>query len=108
MEKLTNFSDKMNRSSNKIVESLNQTIEMAIVREIPVVVCTSTKAAECRNTFCIDDYEIDHDYLYLNGGNFEMHIDFNFCKMEKTEDDEECINYAFIYHDMEIRLIILQ
>lgn len=58
----------------EVVLLLNQKIEDSVINQKPVIIGISNSVMECRNTIDIDDYEIDNERLYLNSGNFELHI----------------------------------
>ena len=94
-----------NNLNKKMIASLKQKLETSIIKEKSLIVYISTHVIDCRNTFYIEDYEIAEDYLYLNNGSFEVHINFNEAeiKYDKMSD-----SYTFIYDDMEICLMVLQ
>lgn len=74
---------------NEAIKLLKQHIEDFIFREQEVVVCISSKGSECRHAFYIEDYTFEEDYLNLNSGNYELHIDFNEDVQVKYNNDFE-------------------
>lgn len=74
---------------NEAIKLLKQHIEDFIFREQELVVCISFNGNECRNAFYIEDYSFEGDYLYLNSGNYELHINFTEDVQVKYNDDFE-------------------
>ena len=94
-----------NLSKENMISLLNQKIENSLIRNKPIIVGVSNSAIECRNTIYPDDYELCDENLYLNTGNFELHI-----HLDETEiifDDVFENNFVLIHNDMETKLYFL-
>ena len=85
---------------NESIKLLKQHIEDFIFREQEVVVCIASKGIECRNAIRIMDYEFNVNYLYLNDGNYELHINFDKEIQVVYNDFEE--SFTIIIEDEEI------
>ena len=93
-----------NLSKHEMISLLNKKIERCLIYNKPIIVGVSNAAMECRNTIYPDDYEICEEDLYVNTGNFELHIN-----LEETDvqyDNTET-GFVFVYHNMETRLYFL-
>ena len=92
-------------SDKKLVTLLKKKIEDCIMEDKSIVIDISSPVMECRNTIFIDDYEVDEERLYLNNGNFEIHINLNESKVEydNTFDNE----FTFVGNNAEIKLAFL-
>ena len=102
--------DLLEYSNNKLdangdVVMLKQRIEESIVNHKPIIVINSNPVMECRNTIFADDYDIEEDELYLNSGNFELHIDL---RETEVKHDEVCDEeYVFVHDDTETKLYFI-
>ena len=73
--------------------------------EKPIIVGISNVAMECRNTIIPDDYELCDEDLYLNTGNFELHIHLD--ETDIIYDDIVENNFVFAHNNVETRLYFL-
>lgn len=94
-----------NLSNNKRGLLLNKKIEESILNDKPIIIGIGNPAMECRNTIFPNDYYVEGSNLYINNGNFELHINLDKVEMEYNYDFED--NFIFTYNDMEIRLYFL-
>lgn len=98
--------EKLNGGAKMGITLLKEKIEEAIKEDKALVISISNSLMECRNTIFTEDYEVKEDGLYLNYGNFELHINLDNNTMVIKSDvfDEE-----FIINDnnSEIRLYFL-
>ena len=95
-----------NLQNGELITLLKQKIEDSILSNRSVIITISNPIMECRNTIYTDDYEIDGNKIYLNNGNFELHIDINETEIKR---DDTCANsFTFVYKNMEIRLDFLE
>ena len=79
-----------NKEINKLVKLFKEKIEEAISNNKSIVTILTNPFVECRNNLHIEDYELNEEYLYLNGNNFEIHITHNNVtdlKYDNTEDE---------------------
>lgn len=62
---------------NEGKEVLKKKIEESIMQQKTIIVSISNPMLECRNTIHVEDYEYYDNNLYLNDGDFELHIELN-------------------------------
>lgn len=101
---LLNIKDKFNWKEGFIV--LKQKIEDSIMQHKAVIICISNPRLECRNTIYVEDYEFQENNLYLNDGDFELHIEMN----EETEikhDDLLEDEFMIVNQDTETKLYFM-
>ena len=102
--KTTNQTDSTLSNNEKGV-LLNKKIKESILNDKPIIIGIENPAMECRNTIFPNDYEIEYGKLYINNGNFELHINLDEVEVEYNYDFED--NFIFTYNDTEIRLYFL-
>lgn len=92
-------------SKQELIALLKEKIECSITENGSIIVDVETPLVSCRNTFSVEDYEIDSEYLYLNNSNFELHINLNQIeiKYDKTNDE----NFILMYNDTGVVLHFL-
>lgn len=95
-----------NITNEELVTLLTRKIEYFIDENRTIIVDISTPLINCRNTFSVEDYEIDEGYLYLNNGNFELHINFDKIEAKYNNFLEE--SFVFFYNDTEISIYFLE
>lgn len=78
-----------NNSNNELISLLKQKIEDSILKEKSVVAYISSPMIECRNTFYIEDFEINKENLYVNKGDYELHINLNKVDMKYDNSSDE-------------------
>lgn len=103
-----NSKDKNNKANNDVngdVIMLKQKIEESIINHKPIIITNSNPAMECRNTIYADDYDVEENDLYLNSGDFELHINLN--ETEMRHDDAYEDEFVFMHEDTETRLYFL-
>ena len=118
MGALVNFSNRsssnlMNNfksnSNDKTISLLIKKLEDTLLNEKSIIVSFSIPDMDCKNTFCIDNYEIDEGNLYLNSNNFELHIDLNKVKIKYDYNFDAFLNrFSFINKGIEVSLIFLE
>lgn len=92
-------------SQSKLLDLLKQKIEESIIEDKRIVVIVSTPLIICRNTFTVEDFEIDERYLYLNHKNFELHINLDEIEIKYEVLDRD---FKLTYKDMNIVLHLLE
>lgn len=87
-------------------ELLCAKLEAKIARSASMVVIFATPVGDCRNTFSVEDFEVDDDYLYLNNGSYEVNLNLN--GMVLIYDDSlDCFRFSkddvniFIYFSLD-------
>ena len=98
-------SNLQNNSNDELIVLLKQKIEDSIMENRKIVVDVSTPLISCRDTFSVEDYEVNDGYLYLNHRNFDLHI--NLDKIEIKYDDTVYENFIFVHNDADIILQFL-
>ena len=101
---LRNSNDKVSRASLNVM-MLKQKIEKSIIRHNPIVITNSSPIMECRNTIYAEDYDVEEDSFYLNGENYELHI--NLKEMEVIHDDLCEEEFIFTHEDTETKIYFL-
>lgn len=89
-------------TQEEVVLLLSQKIEDSVLQQKTVIIGISSKFMECRNTIEIEDYEIDEERLYLNSGNFELHMQLAKIRRHNTNEFEE--QFMCAYDNVEIVL----
>ena len=97
--------DTKDCSGNKLVMLLKEKIENSITEDKLIVVSFSSSSVESRNTFYVDDYEIDEDMLYLNNGNFELHVNLNKSELKYDAALDDC--FTIVHNDTEVEICFL-
>ena len=82
---------------------LKQKLEDSIENNITFVVYVIAHSFETRKIIMLDDFSIDENYLYLNDGSYEVHINMN--EVELKYDDSLDIIFTFIKENFEIGLV---
>ena len=100
--KVSNLQKEKNNSNMELVNLLKRKIEEFITEDKKIVIDVSSPLIICRNTFSTEDYEINNEYLYLNQGNFELHIKLDKVKIEYDNTVDE--NFILVYNDTEIMI----
>ena len=102
---LQNSNDKVNVANGEVV-MLKKKIENSIMKHKPIIITNSTPVMECRNTIYAEDYDVEEDNLYLNGGSYELHINLNETEIVYDEVCED--EFTFTYKDSETKLYFLE
>ena len=89
----------------KLVMLLKEKIENSITEDKSIVVSVSNAALESRNTFYVDDYNVDQDMLYLNNGNFEIHVNLGVSELTYDAAFDEC--FTIVHNDTEVEICFL-
>lgn len=97
--------DVRDHSESKLVMLLKEKIENSITEDKPIVVSVSNSALESRNTFCVDDYEVNEDMLYLNNGNFELHVNLNISELTYNAAFDEY--FTILHNNTEVEICFL-
>ena len=85
---------------------LKQKIEDSIMQHKSVIICISNPGLECRNTIYVEDYEFQENNLYLNDGDFDLHIEIN----EETEIKHDNLledEFMIVNKDTETKLYFM-
>lgn len=90
---------------SKLIDLLKQKIEESIIEDKRFVAIVSTPLITCRNTFTVEDFEIDERCLYLNHENFELHINLDEIEIKCEVLDRD---FKLTYKDMNIVLHLLE
>ena len=82
-----------NGSKKEVSELLKEKIEEIIMNDKTITIVMVNSLSECRNTFHIEDFEVDKKHIHICVNNFELHIAFeNATDMKYNNDyDEEII-----------------
>ena len=64
-------------NEKEIVNLLKNRIEECIINDNSITIIVTNMFSECRFSLHVDVYELETDYLYLNGNNTEIHIKSN-------------------------------
>lgn len=102
----SNLSNEKNSTNDELIILLKKKIEDSIMENGKIIIDVSTPLINCRNTLSAEDYEINEGYLYLNHGNFELHI--NLDKIEIKYDNTVDENFIFMYNDTDVILHFLE
>lgn len=92
-------------SEGKLVMLLKEKIEYSITENKSIVVIVSNSALESRNTFYVDDYNVDQDMLYLNNGNFELHVNLGASELTYNATLDDC--FTIVHNDTEVEICFL-
>lgn len=93
------------QKGSDLIELLRDKLEIKMVNNTSIITILSTSAGECRNTFSVDDFEIDDDYLYLSSNNYELSLDLKETNLIYDEN-LDCFKFAkndtsiFIYFSL--------
>lgn len=91
MKALVNITENGNSNLQNITKEnvtlLKDKIEEAIVKNKQIFAIVTNSFTECRHKMYIEDCELEKDYLYLNEGNFEIHITSKNVNELKYEND---------------------
>lgn len=98
--------DLKNNSYKELINLLKEKIEESIMEDKKIVIDVLTPLINCRNTLSVEDYEINEEYLYLNYGNFELHINLNEIEIKYDDIIDEsfiltCNNSSVVLHILE-------
>lgn len=109
MRALINSTEKLKSKLkfSNLVTLFKQKIEDCIINNRLIIISASNSCIEFRNTMLIEDYECDIERIYLNSGNFELHLKMNEIQEVKYDDTyDEC--FTFLHSDnTEIQLCFL-
>ena len=92
-------------SGDQLVMLLKEKIENSITEDKSIAVSFSSSAAEIRNTFYVDDYEFERNMLYLNNGNFELHVDLNTSELKYNDAFDDC--FTIVHNETEVEIWFL-
>lgn len=95
-----------NNSNNELISLLKQKIEDSILTDKYVVAYISSPMIDCRNTIYIEDFEINEENLYINEGNYELHINLNEVEMKYDNSFDE--SFIIKHDDLEIGINFLE
>lgn len=101
---LYNSNDKASIINGDII-MLKKKIEDSIMNNKPIIIINSTPVMECRNTIYAENYDVEEDNLYLNSGDYELHINLNETEVKHNDMCEE--EFIITHEDTETKLYFL-
>lgn len=95
LERITNTSSNLTSINADLygiddkIKLLKQHIEDFIFRGQKIVVSITSRSFGCWNTINVDGYNLKDNCLYLNNGNFDIHINFDGVQVEYDDTLED-------------------